>query len=116
MRLIARPPEAQSLPLKFTERRLVPLAAPRRRYTNFQGAWRGLCRLLAPLRHADEHQECLLIEVDRKGPADGNAISKCREGPEPVISASCPRIEQRRCLLQIRGIESLGKPAVDRCE
>ena len=46
MRLIARPPEAQSLPLKFTERRHVPMAAPRRRYINLEGAWRGLCRLL----------------------------------------------------------------------
>jgi hypothetical protein len=26
--------------------------------------------LLARLRHADEHQECPLIGVDRKGPAD----------------------------------------------
>ncbi len=28
---------------------------------------------LARLRHADEHQECLLIGVDRKGPADGQS-------------------------------------------
>jgi hypothetical protein len=27
--------------------------------------------LSARLRRADEHQECLLIGVDRKGPADG---------------------------------------------
>jgi hypothetical protein len=26
---------------------------------------------LAPLKHADERQECLLLGVDRKGPADG---------------------------------------------
>jgi hypothetical protein len=28
---------------------------------------------LAPLRHADEHQKCLLIGVDRKGLADGQS-------------------------------------------
>ena len=27
--------------------------------------------LLAPLKHADERQECLLLGVDRKGLADG---------------------------------------------
>ena len=31
------------------------------------------CLILARLRHADEHQEYLLIGVDRKGPADGQS-------------------------------------------
>jgi hypothetical protein len=30
-------------------------------------------RCCARLRHADEHQECPLIGVDRKGPADGQS-------------------------------------------
>jgi len=29
--------------------------------------------LLAPLKHADERQECLLLAVERKGPADGRS-------------------------------------------
>ena len=28
---------------------------------------------VASLRRADEHQGCLLIEVDRKGPSDGQS-------------------------------------------
>jgi hypothetical protein len=52
------------------------------------------CRMLAPLRHADEHQECPLIGVGRKGPADGqsNAIASYRKwATSKDILFYCPR-------------------------
>jgi hypothetical protein len=36
--------------------------------------------LLARLRHADEHQGCPLIGVERKGPADGQSDANDPQG------------------------------------
>jgi hypothetical protein len=33
----------------------------------------GFCNNIGTLRRADEHQECLSIEVDRNGPTDGQS-------------------------------------------
>ncbi len=40
---------------------------------------------VAPLRHADEHQECLLIGVDRKRPPDGQS-----EAIDPSATSAPP--------------------------
>jgi hypothetical protein len=62
------------------------------------GLFQFECRLLARLRRADEQQECLLIGVDRKGPADGrsDAIDPHfgSQRPPKIFHSCGPRLQE----------------------